>query len=126
LTGQAPNRPIIAIVHANDAPNIAADLAGASGAAALSGSWGSREFSDEMSLDIHFDHPGLAMMFSSGESRYVMSYPAASPYVTAVGGTSLTSQGETGWILGGSGCSTYEPMPPWQKDTGSPNRTIAE
>jgi len=68
----------------------AVDLAAASGAMALSGSWGSGEFSDEMSIDIHFDHPGLAMTFSSGDSGYVMSYPAASPYVTAVGGTSLT------------------------------------
>jgi subtilase family serine protease len=104
----------------------AVDLAAASGAVALSGSWGSGEFSDEVTLDVHFDHPGLAMTFSSGDSGYMTSYPAASPYVTAVGGTSLTSQGETAWILGGSGCSYYEPKPPWQKDTGCPNRTIAD
>ena len=66
------------------------------------------------------------MVFSFGDSCYNNSYPAASPYVTAVGGTSLTSQGETAWDLGGSGCSYYEPKPPWQKDTGCPNRTIAD
>jgi len=105
----------------------AVDLAAASGAVALSGSWGSGEFSDEVALDIHFDHPGLAMLFSSGDTGYMTSYPAASPYVTAVGGTSLTSQGETAWDLGGSGCSVYEPKPPWQKDAGCPlNRTIAD
>jgi subtilase family serine protease len=104
----------------------AVDFAAASGAVALSGSWGSGEFSDEVTLDVHFDHPGLAMLFSSGDTGYMTSYPAASPYVTAVGGTTLTSQGETAWDLGGSGCSYYEPKPPWQKDTGCPNRSIAD
>ncbi len=68
-----------------------------------------------------------AVAFSSGDTGYMTSYPAASPYVTAVGGTSLTAQGETAWDLGGSGCSYYEPKPWWQKDAGCPlNRTIAD
>jgi subtilase family serine protease len=104
----------------------AVDLAAASGAVALSGSWGTAEFSYEASYDVHFDHPGLAMVFASGDSGYGSSYPAASPYVTAVGGTSLTSQGETVWGLGGSGCSFFEPKPPWQKDTACPNRTVVD
>jgi len=112
----------------NDLGNMmaAVDFAAASGAVALSGSWGTGEFSDEVTLDVHFDHPGLAMLFSSGDSGYNTSYPAASPYVTAVGGTSLTWQGETAWDLGGSGCSYFEPKPPWQNDTGCPNPTIVD
>jgi pseudomonalisin len=49
------------------------------------------------------------------------SYPASSPYVVAVGGTSLSTGtggasyvGETGWIFSGGGPSLYEPMPLWQ------------
>jgi subtilase family serine protease len=48
-------------------------------------------------------------------------YPAASPYVTAVGGTSLvqdstTARGwsETAWSGASSKCSAYEPQPAWQ------------
>ena len=54
------------------------------------------------------------------ESRY----PAASQYVTAVGGTALiqasNSRGwsETVWKGTGSGCSAFEPKPAWQ--TASP------
>ena len=45
------------------------------------------------------------------------SIPAASPYVTAVGGTTLSRSSdargftETAWSGSGSGCSAYEPKP---------------
>ena len=49
------------------------------------------------------------------------SYPASSPYVVAVGGTTLSTGtngasyvGETGWSFSGGGPSLYEPMPSWQ------------
>lgn len=49
------------------------------------------------------------------------SYPASSPYVVAVGGTTLSTgangtsySGEVGWSFGGGGPSLYEPMPSWQ------------
>jgi subtilase family serine protease len=49
-------------------------------------------------------------------------YPATSPYVTAVGGTSLTpSNGfytETAWSGANSHCSAVEPKPSWQTATG--------
>ncbi len=35
----------------------AVDFAAASGAVALSGSWGAGEFASEIALDVHFDHP---------------------------------------------------------------------
>jgi len=85
----------------------------------VSNSYGSGEFSTEGSLDLHFNHPGTAITFSSGDGGYGVEYPAASPYVTAVGGTSLNfSSGvrvsETAWSGAGSGCSAVEPQPTWQ------------
>ena len=42
---------------------------------------------DERSTDHYFDHPGVAIVASSGDTGYGVSYPAASPHVVAVGGT---------------------------------------
>ena len=61
-----------------------------------------------------------------------MEYPAASQYVTAVGGTSLkrstSTRGwsETVWGGAGSGCSAYETKPAWQTDNGCTRRTVAD
>jgi xanthomonalisin len=51
------------------------------------------------------------------------SWPASSPYVVAVGGTTLnatttTWQGETVWASTGGSPSTFEPMPSWQVGVG--------
>jgi pseudomonalisin/xanthomonalisin len=48
-----------------------------------------------------------------------VAYPASSPYVIAVGGTSLSTNGntyvtETAWGGSGGGPSAYEPQPTWQ------------
>jgi hypothetical protein len=79
----------------------------------------------------YFDHPGVAITAPAGNSGYGVSYPAASPYVTAVGGTTLTQDtgvgrgwDETAWSGTGSGCSAYEPKPPWQADSGCTMRTV--
>jgi hypothetical protein len=80
----------------------------------------------------YFNHPGVAITAPSGDSGYgTVEYPAASQYVTAVGGTVLTS-GNSGnrswtenvWSNSGSGCSLYEPKPSWQTDTGCSGRTL--
>ena len=48
-----------------------------------------------------------------------VEYPAASPYVVAVGGTTLVTtaagsyQGEVSWYAGGGGISTFEAAPAW-------------
>jgi len=84
---------------------------------AVSNSYYASEWSGEASEDVHYDHPGIAMTASSGDAPAPF-YPAASPFVTAVGGTSLVSSGgawsETPWSMGGSGCSAYVPRPKWQ------------
>jgi subtilase family serine protease len=106
--------------------NLAAaeDTAAKLGANAISNSYGGSEWSTEKSYDSHYNHPGVAITVSSGDSGYGVQYPAASPYVTAVGGTSLTSSGtgsgrtwsETAWSGAGSGCSAYEPQQTWQTE----------
>src|SRR5450756_1764955 len=78
----------------------------------------------------YFNHPGVAITAPAGDGGYGVSYPAASPYVTAVGGTTLTADigvirgwNESTWTGTGSGCSTVEPKPAWQSDTGCTGRT---
>jgi subtilase family serine protease len=109
----------------------AENTAAALGANAISNSWGANEFLFEGLYDSYFNH-GVAITASSGDSGYGTIWPAASPYVIAVGGTSLlpsgTSRGwsETAWRGAGSGCSPYASKPSWQKDSGCSNRTVAD
>ncbi|MDI5965289.1 putative Ig domain-containing protein [Streptantibioticus silvisoli] len=110
----------------------------AKGAKFVSNSYGGPEDSSETSEDSsYYDHPGVVVTVSSGDEAYGAEYPAASQYVTAVGGTSLKTASNTrGWTEsvwktsstegGGSGCSAYEAKPTWQTDTGCSKRTIAD
>jgi subtilase family serine protease len=110
----------------------AEDTAARLGANAISNSYGGGEASSETADDAHFNHPGTAITVSSGDSGFGVEYPAASRYVTAVGGTTLShasnSRGwaETAWSGSGSGCSAYEPKPAWQTDSGCAKRTVAD
>jgi hypothetical protein len=76
----------------------------------------------------YYDHPGVVLTASSGDCGYLnegclgkagaANFPASSPDVVAVGGTTLTD-GEgawesTVWGEGGSGCSQIFAAPPWQ------------
>jgi subtilase family serine protease len=113
----------------------AVNKAAAMGATVISNSYGGGEFLNETTsqYDGPYNHPGIAITVSSGDNGYGVEFPAASQYVTAVGGTSLYQTGtagrnatETVWSGAGSGCSAYEPKPSWQKDTGCSNRTVAD
>ena len=89
----------------------------------MSNSWGGNEYSGQTTDDSHFNHPGVAITVSSGDSGNGAEYPATSRYVTAVGGTSLrtasNSRGwtETAWSGAGSGCSSFDAKPTWQTVT---------
>lgn len=102
------------------------------GANTVSNSWGASEYSTETNDQSYFKHPGHVITASSGDNGYGTQYPAASKYVTAVGGTSLyrasNTRGwrETAWSAAGSGCSLYITKPSWQHDTGCSHRTIAD
>ncbi len=105
------------------------------GANVVSNSWGGGESSNPpevSSYDPYFNHPGVVITASTGDSGYGVEYPAASQYVVGVGGTTLhlnannTYASESAWVDGGSGCSKYEPKPSWQKDTGCSHHTVAD
>ena len=116
----------ILLVEANSASD--ADLYTAEDYAAahanyVSNSWGGGEYSGQTTDDSHFNHPGVAITVSSGDSGNGAEYPATSRYVTAVGGTSLrtasNSRGwtETAWSGAGSGCSSFDAKATWQNVT---------
>lgn len=98
----------------------------------ISNSYGGGEYSNEVNDQSHYNHPGIAITVSSGDSGYGVQFPAASRYVTAVGGTSLTTSSnargwsETAWSGAGSGCSAYISKPSWQTDPSCSKRTVAD
>jgi subtilase family serine protease len=129
----------IALVEANGTDTTAlskAEQTAASipGVVAISNSYGGSEDSSTRAADPAYRHPGIAVTASSGDSGYSggVIWPASSPYVTAVGGTSLSKASnargwtETAWSGAGSGCSTNEPKPSWQHDSGCARRTVAD
>ena len=66
------------------------------GATEISNSYGGSESSSDTSYDsTYYNHPGVAITASSGDGGYGVEYPAASKYVTAVGGTTLTRSSAT-------------------------------
>lgn len=115
-------------------PNLATavDEAAKLGANEISNSYGGSEYSNEVSDQSHYNHPGIAITVSSGDSGYGVQFPAASQYVTAVGGTTLNKASnsrdwsETVWGGAGSGCSAYISKPSWQTDNGCSRRTVAD
>jgi len=112
----------------------AEDYAAAAHANVISNSFGGSEFASEVTAtyDGHFNHPGVAITASSGDGGYGVEFPAASQYVTAVGGTTMVKESnerkwsETAWSGAGSGCSAFESKPSWQADTGCSRRTVAD
>ncbi len=121
----------IVLVEANSQSD--EDLATANDTAArlasyVSNSWGGSEFPAETTFDVHYHHPGVSVFASTGDTGDTpveAQYPAASPWVTAVGGTTLTRDSsargwnEVGWNKAGSGCSVYESMPSWQQSNAA-------
>jgi subtilase family serine protease len=101
------------------------------GAHVISNSSGGDESGSEGD-EASYKQRGIAVTASSVDSGYGVSFPASSPHVIAVGGTSLLRDGssrgwsETVWSGAGSGCSTVYAKPKWQKDKGCAMRTVAD
>ena len=141
----APGAQII-LVEANsqslsDLMASVATAAAQPGVSVVSMSWGFPEgqavfASDEATYDSVFNVPGVTFVASTGDYGAAdPEYPAFSPNVVAVGGTSLTLNGdgsynsETGWgyqsdsagtfIGSGGGISLYEPEPAYQQGVQS-------
>ena len=91
-------------------------------ATVVSMSWGGSESSAETGngYDSHFNVPGVTFVASAGDSGEGVEYPASSPYVVGVGGTSLflnsdsSYNSEIAWSGSGGGISAYESAPSWQ------------
>ncbi|HZM10873.1 MAG TPA: S53 family peptidase [Candidatus Limnocylindrales bacterium] len=129
--GLAPAAKVI-LVEANSnsfADLLAAvDVARQNGATQISMSWSGGEDPSELGFDSFFNHPGVTFMASTGDGGHGVGYPAASPYVVAVGGTTLvlstatplpnpllSNYGhETAWSGSGGGISAYEPGQAYQ------------
>jgi hypothetical protein len=96
----------------------------APGVVAVSMSWGSSEFVGEGAYDSHFTtppgHAGVTFLAASGDNGAPPGWPAVSPNVVAVGGTSLALDGsdnrlsETGWNGSGGGLSGSYREPAYQ------------
>jgi subtilase family serine protease len=130
-----PNCHILLVeASSNSMANLAAAASyAASHASAVSNSYGGSEFAGETGYDSSYHHPGVAIAASSGDGGYGVEYPAASPYVTAVGGTTLNRSSSTRgwsesvWSGSGAGCSAVEPNPGWQPVTSQcTRRTVAD
>jgi hypothetical protein len=139
----------ILLVEANSATDADLDTAvdyarNQPGVVAVSMSYGHPEDplnpATELARDIHFTTPaghiggyglpgGITFVAATGDSGWPGAYPAYSPNVLAVGGTTLFADGagnylgEVGWSLGsdpdptwggGGGTSFIEPEPPYQ------------
>jgi alpha-tubulin suppressor-like RCC1 family protein len=123
----------------------AVDTAARLGATEISNSYGTPEEycpADCEEYNGHYEHPGIVITASAGDDGYddhyegaqSPSFPATSPSVVAVGGTSLSkAAGTRGWseeawnepsrgIGTGSGCSRSQQKPVWQADTGCADR----
>jgi subtilase family serine protease len=101
----------------------AIDAAVKAGATVVSMSWGGSEFSGENTYDSHFNVPGVAFTASSGDSAEStgVEWPASSPYVVGVGGTSLyldangnRTSPEAAWSDSGGGFSAVYANPSYQ------------
>src|SRR5262249_26577889 len=100
VSAMCPNCKIILVeASSNSLANLAAaeNTAVALGAHVVSNSYGGGE-SGSVSYEPAYNHPGVAIIASSGDSGYGTQFPASSPHVTAVGGTSLSRAATTrGW-----------------------------
>ena len=127
----APNAKILLVETKSDSiPDLLAGVDYArksAGVSVVSLSWGIREYRGQLPYDATLTtplgHPGVTFVASSGDegSRAGPDWPATSPGVLSVGGTSLDTTGsngtyssEVGWNKTTGGVSRYEKSPSYQ------------
>jgi subtilase family serine protease len=119
----APKAKIVLVEAADDTYQsllAAVDVAVKQGATVVSMGWGGNEFSGETKFDSVFNVPGVEFTAASGDAGSGVMYPAASPNVIAVGGTTLNVDAsgnygsETAWAGSSGGLSEFEAAPPQQ------------
>lgn len=106
--------------------------------ASISNSWGVVEGGGnapniDPDAQAAFNHPGIAITASAGDIAGQVQFPASSPYVTAVGGTTLAQDAtnprgwsETAWGSTSAGCSIMFAPPAWQTAAGCSGRSVAD
>jgi hypothetical protein len=132
----APGATIL-LVEANSASgndvNTAIEFAaGQLGVSVISMSFGGGEWGwegyDDTIFTTPLGHQGISFVASAGDSGgFATSYPAISPNVLSVGGTTLSANAsgnpdrslETGWSNGGGGVSLVEAEPAYQQGVQS-------
>ncbi len=125
----APNAKILLVeAKSNDGTDLIAAVDYArmrADVVAISMSWGGPEYAEQDAYDSHFtSRYGATFFASSGDDGNGASWPAASPNVVSVGGTSVlvaadgTLVAETAWSGSGGGRSAFTPMPDFQKRLG--------
>jgi subtilase family serine protease len=126
----APEAQILLVEAASDQLSAllrAVDVAVQQGASVVSMSWGLGEFSGEIAYDGHFVPNNVTFFAAAGDSGHGTLYPAASPYVMSVGGTTLhvkadgTYSKEKAWNGSGGGLSSLETAPVYQTTYPIPN-----
>ena len=85
----------------------------------VSMSFGASEYGGETSIDSTFTAANVVYFAAAGDTSNELDYPAASPNVIGVGGTTLnvvngTFVSESAWNEGGGGPSAVEPVPAYQ------------
>jgi subtilase family serine protease len=102
-------------------------LAIQNGATVVSMSWGAPEFLNEFSYEPNFQAVNVTFVAASGDFGTGTFYPAASPNVLGVGGTTLTVDAlgnyisELGFSGSGGGVSPLQAQPLYQAQYGLPN-----
>ncbi len=104
----------------------------------VSMSWGGSEFNGENSFDKNFTTPaghiGITFVAASGDEGAAAGaeYPASSPNVLSVGGTTLTLSStntissESAWSDSTGGVSVFEPAPTYQAGVSSKGRSTPD
>ena len=114
----------------------AIQLANKMGPGVVSMSFAGNEGSYVLGADSYFQAPNMTYFAATGDSGAAVSWPAVSPNVMAVGGTTLNYSGtgarsEVAWSSTGGGISAFEPTPAYQttKSAGMQNygfRAVAD
>ncbi len=135
----APLARIVLIEAADSSYNNllgAARLANAMGPGVVSMSFGGPESSGTQSSDSVFAASSMTYLAATGDSGAEVSWPAVSPHVLAVGGTTLSYSGsgtrsEVAWSGTGGGVSQYTATPSYQSNAVpgmgyATHRTVAD
>lgn len=122
----APDAPLLLVAAKTagiDDMMQAVKYAAQHGAKVVSMSFGRPEFAGADSYDGNFDHPGTVFVAASGDLGHGVNWPAVSPKVVAVGGTTMWldragTAHEYAWAGSGGGISRYVTAPQFQAKHG--------